>query len=415
MRKLPRQWAALAGAPDFLRFFVGNTGSILGGSITGVALPLTAVLLLDASPGQMGVLGALTFLPHLVLGLPAGVWVARISYRRTVVLADYGQALLIGVVPVLALLDVLALWNLYVVALLSGGCVLFGSVAATSYVPTLVGRERLLPANSAIAQSTSVVTTVGPAVAGVLVQVLTGPITLALSAVSFVGAASCRRTIRNRGRPSRPAERGTMLGEIGGGMRTVFGHPILRPMILSASFGALAGQLQAVIVVLFLARELGLSPTLVGIMLAVNGVATVVGAILATPVTARVGHGPGFILGGFIASLAGFGLAAAAGPLQLTLVVLTAAQVLRGLGPPLYSINQVTIRQALSTPELLTRVNATWRFLVFGTQPIGAMLGGLLGGELGLRTTFVIGSFAMLLAVAIAVWSPLRSFRDLPS
>lgn len=417
MRGLLRQWSVLARYPDFARLFAGDSTSMLGSSVTTVALPLTAVLVLDASPAQMGLLGAVGLLPHLLVGLPAGVWVGRIPYRRTLVLADLTQVLLLGAIPLLALLDVLAIWQLYVIVLAAGGCALFGSLAATSFVPVLVDRAQLLQANSAIAQSNSVVATVGSALGGALVQLLTAPIAILVDALSFLVAAVCKSRIRANARAVESAGSprvSGLAGEIGAGLRAVFGDPILRPMIASAALGALAGQMQNVILVLFLARDLHLSATLVGLVVAVGGAASIVGAVLAAPITARVGHGPGFILGGFLAALAGFGLAAAAGPLPLLVGVLLLAQFVRGAGPPLYSINQTTVRQSLAAPGMLARVNATWRFLVFGMQPLGALLGGVVGGAIGLRGTFLVGSLAMLAAVAIAVGSPLRTFRRLP-
>ncbi|WP_020579631.1 MFS transporter [Actinopolymorpha alba] len=425
MRNFFRQWSVLARYPNFTKLFIGGTTSLLGSNITAVAMPLTAVLMLDASPAQVGLLGAVGFVPHLVLGLPAGVWLGRASYRRTLVIADLTQMLLLATIPLLAMLDALRIWHLYLVVLLTGVCSLFGTVATTSFVPALVGRDHLLQANTVSAQSNSVVSTVGSALGGTLVQLLTAPIAILVDAVSFLLSALCNGLIREPGpavaseevareEVAREPQRRRLAGEIAGGIGAVFGHPILRPLIVAAALGALAGQMQNVILVLFLAREVGLSPSLVGAIVAVSGVASIVGALAAAPITERIGHGPGFILGGFLAAIAGFGLAAAAGPMPLVLGVLVLAQVLRGAGPPLYGINQVTVRQALAAPDMLARVNATWRFLVFGTQPIGALLGGAAGGLIGLRVTFVASSLGMLFAVAVAVWSPLRTFRRLP-
>ena len=417
MRRFFRQWSVLSRYPDFTKLFVGGSTSLLGTNISVVALPLTAVLVLDASPAEMGLLGALGLIPHLVLGLPAGVWVGRIPYRRTLVIADIAAALLLGAIPLLALLDTLQMWHLYVVVLLGGVCNLFDALATTSFVPSLVGRDNLLQANTVTTQTSTVVSTTGSALGGGLVQLLTAPIAILLDAFSFVVAAMCKAMIRDPGRTvvgADDAPRGRFVSQVGGGVRAVFGHPILRPLIVAAALGALAGQMQNVLLVLYLAREVGLSAFLVGLLLAVSGVASIFAALAAAPITERLGHGPSFILGGFLAAIAGLGLAAAAGPLPLLVGALVLAQVLRGAGPPLYGINQVTVRQALSPPEMLARVNATWRFLVFGTQPMGALLGGLAGSLIGLRATFLISSLGILLAVAIATLSPLRTFRRLP-
>jgi MFS family permease len=154
--------SVLGRYPDFRRLFVGNSISTLGSSVTTVALPLTAVVYLHASPAEMGLLGAVALLPYLVLSLPAGVWVDRMmSYKRLLVLADLAQALLLGSIPVLAILGVLRLWQLYVVVVLAGVASLFETVAAQSFIPRLVSRQQLLPANSALMLSNATVSTTG--------------------------------------------------------------------------------------------------------------------------------------------------------------------------------------------------------------------------------------------------------------
>jgi MFS family permease len=199
------------------------------------------------------------------------------------------------------------------------------------------------------------------------------------------------------------------------GLRAVFGHKIIRVVTLAATVGALAGQMQAVVLVLYLVRDLGLSASLVGAVVAAGGAAGILGALRAARITQRIGQGPAFITGMFLASSGGLVLAAAAGPLPLTLAILVIAQVLRGAGPSLYGVNQQTFRQALIPAVLLSRANATWRFLVFGMQPAGALLGGLTGSAVNLRATLIISSAIMLGGTAIAFASPLRTLRGLPA
>jgi hypothetical protein len=409
------QWRVLVEYPNFRRLFGGSSVSLLGSSVTTVALPLTAVLLLGASPVQMGLLGAASFLPHLVLGLPAGVWVDRLSYRRVIVGADLLAAAALTTVPILAATGLLRMWQLYLVVLVTGACELFSAIAAQSFAPVLVPRRELLAANSAFALSNSVVATSGNALGGVLVQLLTAPVAIAVDAVSFLLSAlsKARITITGRSTGAEPPKESLFKG-IWGGLRAVVGHPVLRTTTIAAAVGALAGQMQAVIVVLFLVRNLGLSSGLVGLVIAVSGIAGIVGAMIGVPVTGRLGAGPTFILGMTLSSLAGLVMAVAAGPMALVLAVLIIAQLLSGWGPTLYGINQVTIRQVLIAPELLARTQATWRFLVHGMKPIGAVLGGTFGALLGLRATLVISSLIMLTGTTVALLSPLRTLRRLP-
>lgn len=413
-----RQWSVLARYPDFLKLFTADTISGLGSSIGTVALPLTAVVVLDASPLQMGLLGAATFLPHLVLGLPAGVWVDRMPYRRVLVLADLGRALVVAAIPVLAVLGLLEMWHLYAVALLVGVGTLFDNLSVMSFVPLLVGRTHLLEANSATVQSASIVQTTGAAAGGALVQLLTAPVAIAADACSFLVAGLTKMWMRTPGRwqpaaDEPPAKQG-LWASVGEGLRATVADPILRALVLTATIGALAGQMQAVMLVLYLTRQLDLAPGVVGLAIAASGAAAVLGAFVAGPLTGRWGPGPTFIVGGTIASLAGLVLATATGPLPVVIAVVLIGQLLAGGGPPLYAVNQRTIRQALVGPELLARINATWRFLVFGAQPVGALLGGAVASAAGLRTTMVLASVGMLSGVAVAVLSPLRGLRTLP-
>ncbi|WP_165553127.1 MFS transporter [Kribbella speibonae] len=406
------QWRVLVDHRDFLRLFVGNSVSLLGSSVTTVALPLTAVLVLGASPVQMGLLGAVSFLPHLVLGLPAGVWVDRLSYRRVIVGADLLAAAALTAVPILAATGLLQMWQLYVVVVVTGTCSLFSVIAAQSFAPVLVSRRELLAANSALALSNSVVATSGNALGGVLVQLLTAPVAIAVDAVSFLLSALSNARITVAGRAVAADQ--TIFKGIRGGFRAAFEHPALRATTLAATVGALAGQMQGVIVVLFLVRDLGLSAGLVGLAFAVSGLAGIVGSTIGVQITGRLGNGPAFIVGTTLSSLAGLVMAAAGGPPALALAVVILSQLLRGWGPSLWGINQQTIRQVLTPPALLARTQATWRFLVHGMQPIGALLGGTLATLTSFRTTLVISSLIMLTSAVLALLSPLRTLRQLP-
>ncbi|MBM7783397.1 MFS transporter [Tenggerimyces flavus] len=411
-----RQWAVLRSHRDFRNLFAGTTVGTFGANLNAIALPLTAVIFLDASPSQMGVLGAVALAPFLIFGLPAGVWVDRIPYRTTLLACNIAAAVLTGTVPLLAVLGVLAMWQLYVIGFLTGICVLFSSLASTTFVPLLVPKDQLLQANAALSQSGTIMGVSGSAAGGALVQVLTAPIALVVDAVSSLIAAVLQGLIRQPGKVIEKTVRRQRLGaSIVEGFRTVYAQPILRVMLVAATLGALAGQVQTVVLMLFFANDLGLEAGAIGLLVAVAGVAGVVGALIAAPFTERVGHGPTFLAGTLIASLAGIVLAMAGGPPAAILVVAVASQVLRGLGQPLYSVNQVTVRQALTPPDMLARVNATWRFLVFGMQPIGALVGGVLGETVGLRATILLSGAGMLVAVAFTALSPIRSLRTLPA
>ncbi|WP_432168144.1 MFS transporter [Streptomyces sp. bgisy031] len=412
-----RPWEVLARHRNFRKLFLGNSISLLGSSVTTVALPLTAVVYLHASPADMGLLGAMGLLPHLVLGLPAGVWADRVPYRRILTMTDMAQTLVLGSVPILAACGLLRMWHLYAVVMLAGVANLFETIAAQSFTPLLVPRKELLPANSALMLSNATVNTTGSALGGLLVTVLSAPMAVAVDALSFLISGLCKASIRHSGRiadsvtPRDLSLRTNVLE----GLRAVFADRILRAVLLAATIGAFAGQLQAVVLVMFFIRDLHLSSGLVGTAIAVSGAAGILGATMATWFTRRVGSGRAFISGVLLASCGGLVVAAAVGPSPMSLSILLLAQVLRGIGPSIYGVNQQTLRQAVIAPPLLSRANATWRFLVFGGQSLGALAGGMSGSILGLRATLIASGCMMLFGASTAIASPLRSLRELPA
>lgn len=401
--------------PDFSRMWVGDTVSNCGSAVSGVAVPLLAVVLLHDSPLEMGILGAMGVLPHLIIGLPAGVWVERMSYRRWLIVADSSRAVLFAAVALLAGLGPLQMWQLYVVTVLAGVATLFDSLSSTSFVPQLVRRDDLLAANAASTQSSAAVSVAGSSLGGALVQLLTAPVAIAIDACSFAASAWISGRIKMRERAHRAREHDQKFWQhIWEGVRVVFDDPLLRPLLLAAGVGALFGQIQNVVIVLYLSRQLDLPAVVIGLAFTISGIAAFAGALFARTITRQVGHGRAFMCGQVSVAVGGLMLAAVGGPLLILVTVLVAAQVLRGVGPPVYSVNQSTIRQSLTRPEVLARVNATWRFLVFGTQPIGALVGGLLGGMIGLRATIVTGSLGIIAATGFVARSPLRTLKAIP-
>jgi MFS family permease len=398
--------------PEYAKLWSGQAISAVGSRITAVAMPLAAVVALHASPVQMGVLAALTTLPHLLFGLPAGVWVDRLSRRAILVVADVGRAVALGAVPVLGVLGLLRVEHLYVIAFLAGIMTLFFDTAATTLVPALVGRENLVRANGAWVLSNTVANTVGPSLGGWLVQVLTAPVAIAFDAVSFLLSAGCSLLVRVDETPRRGRVR--LWPDTFEGVRALFAGSILRPVAISATAGALAGAMQGALLVLYLVRDLALTPALVGLAFAVAGGASVVGALLARAWTERLGPGPSYVTGQLLFGLGVLVMAAATGPTAAVLAMLLMAFVLAGVGPPFFQVPQVTLRQSLTPEHVLGRVNAAWRFLVFGVQPLGALLGGALGAAIGPRAALVVSGLGVLAAFVWVFRSPVRSLRRIP-
>lgn len=404
----------LARHPEFLKLWSGQSISSLGSAITAVALPLTAVVVLHASALQMAALAAVGTLPQLLFGLLAGVWVDRLPRRSVLVVADLARAALLGAIPALAVLGALRIEHLYAVAFMAGVMTMLFETAVMSLLPALVGRDGLSRANGLTILSTSVAGTAGPSVAGGLVQLLTAPVAIAFDAASFLLSAACAALVVAPPRPAAGRGPVRLRAEIVEGVRALLGSPVLSAVAVSAAVGALGGAMQGALVVLYLVRELHLTPALVGLAVAEGGAASVAGALLAAPYGSRVGPGPAFITGGALAAAGGLLLAAARGPLGVVAPLVALGLLASGMSTPIYGVPQRTLRQALVPDAVLGRVNATWRFLVFGIQPIGALLGGLTATAFGVRAALIAGSAVILVAVTRAAASPLRTLREIP-
>ena len=390
---------------EFRKLWIGQLVSASGSAVTTVALPLVAVVTLQASAVQMGALSAVSIAPHLLFGLLAGVWVDRWSRRRVLIWTDVGRLLLLGSVPAAAALQALRIEQLYVVAVLTGVLTLLSDTASQTMIPILVPREDLMRANSAALLNLNLASTVGPSVAGFLVQVLTAPFAIVIDAASYVVSAIAAYLIRE---PDRMRARPRSEVRLSAGLRVLFGHRMLKPLVLSAAIAALAGSLQGPLVVLFLIRELHRSPAFVGLTLTAFGAAAVAGTLVAGPWCRRVGIGRSYLSGCFLASLNGALLCTGRTPFILL------GQVLAGVGMALFGVPQRTLRQALAPAHLLGQVTASWRTLVIGGQTAGAAVSGVLATALHLRPTLLIATAGMLAGSLVALFSPLRGLRDLP-
>jgi MFS family permease len=403
---------------DFRNLWAAQSISQVGSQVSVLALPLTAVLTLDAAAWQMGLLTAAGLLPRVALALVAGVWVDRRARRPIMIAADLGRALLLATIPLAAVFDRLRIGQLYVVAFLAGILTVFFDVAYRSCLPSLVDREQLVEGNSKLEVTASAAQTAGPALAGGLVALASAPMALTLDALSFVASAFFLARIRAPERQAHAASDATarnFRAELGEGLRVVFGNPLLRAMAgCGATWGFFDNVVMAVLA-LYVTRQLGLGGGALGLIFASLGVGLLVGAVLAGPVNRRLGVGPAIIAGATFSSVGGVLLAGSGGRPLLALAVLMAGMALMGVGGTIYSVNQMTLRQALVPERLLGRANASITFGVLSTMPLGAIAGGLLGSAIGLRPTLVVGAVGSFAGFLWVIWSPLRSLRGQPA
>lgn len=400
--------------PDYLRLWAAQIIAEAGSRVGSLALSLTAVLALEATAGQMGALRAATNAPALLFGLMAGVGIDRWPRRRALVIAELGRAALLGSIPLLLWLGWLRVEVLYVVTFAVGALALIFDIGSTTYLPMLVDRSKLVEANSKLQLGQATASTIGPGVGGWLIQAVSAPLAMLVSVLSFLISGLLWSRVREvRAIQSARSPQG-IWRDIRDGVAPLVDDPLLRATTATAAIGAFGTGMQEALFVLFATVELGLSPTALGLVVATGGAAAIFGAATTGPLTARIGTGPALITGQALVSgsfllIPAAGLALAAAPLLLAV-----GQVLAGIGMRVFSINQVSLRQAITDPGALGRVNAARRFLVFGIQPVGALCGGLLGSVFGLGTTLVIAAFCVGLAVLPLLWSPIPGLRQIP-
>ncbi|HET8569489.1 MAG TPA: MFS transporter [Candidatus Limnocylindria bacterium] len=396
---------------DFLVFWAGRAVSDLGDQITLVALPLTAIATLQATPAQVGILTALSLLPGLVLSLHAGVWIDRVRRRPVLIGCAIASAVLLSWIPVAYLLGVLAIEQLYIVAFATGTLTVLSLVARQSYLPSVVGRDRLVEANGRLLSTQSMAEVAGPGISGILVQILTAPLPIVLDALSFVVSAATLGIIRRPEPPAR-ATRRPVLAEIREGFAALFGHPVLRALVLSAALLLVAAGAQNAVFILFMARELSLEPAAIGVILAARSIGAVVGSISAGPVAQRFGLGPSILAAVLFAGITFVGRGLAGGPTAFAVLTLVGVQIWGGITYAIYSVNGPSLRQALTPDHLLGRVNATYRFAAWGVAPIGALAGGLIAQAFDARTALLAAGAWTIVPIAYVALSPLRSVRQ---
>jgi MFS family permease len=402
--------------PDFMKLWSATTVSQFGTQISQLALPLVAVLVLDASAFEVAALGVVDFLPFMLFTLPAGVLVDRMRRRPILIAGDLGRAALLATIPVAYFTDALALGQLYVVGFLAGVCTVFFDVAYQSYLPALVDRGALIEGNSKLQISYSTAQISGPGFAGILIEIFTAPYAVLVDAVSFLGSALFVlgiRTVEESPHAARDdEEKGGMWTELKEGLRFVLGNPYLRAQAGCTATSNFFFTLGFSIIVVFYVRVLGLSPGVIGLVISIGSVGSLVAAFTARRVSDRFGIGPTTIAAAIIQAPAFLLIALA--PESSPIPFLVAGGLVLGYVIVAYNIVQVSYRQAICPTRLQGRMNSVMRFIVWGTIPIGGLIGGALGTWIGLRETLVIGAVGSGASFLWILLSPQRHLREMP-
>ena len=402
---------------DFLKLWSAETISQFGSQVGGLALPLVAILVLDATAFEVAALTTVEFLPFILFTLPAGVWVDRLHRRPILIVGDFGRAVLLLTIPIAYVADALTLGQLFVVGFFVGIFQVFFDVAYQSYLPSLVDRDKIIEGNSKFEISRSAAQVGGPGLAGGLVEVFTAPYAVLLDAISFV--ASGLFILRIRKEEARPevasvdGRKPSLWTDLKEGLRFVLGNANLRAQAGCTATSNLFSSVAFSIILVFAVRELDLSPGLIGFVFSAGAAGSLAAALTATRVSRRFGIGPTSIV-----AAAFFGptmLLVAFAPLgNAAIPFLIAAMLIFGYTVVVYNIAQVSYRQAICPPRLQGRMNSVMRFIVWGTIPVGTLLGGALATWIGFRETIVVGAIGGGLGALFLLFSPQRHLRDLP-
>jgi MFS family permease len=400
--------------PDFIKLWSAETVSQFGTQFTQLALPLAAIDVLHVSAFQVAALTTVEFLPFLLVSLPAGVWVDRLRRRPILVIGDLARALLLGSVPIAYWLGELTMAQLYVVAFLVGIATVFFDVAYQSYLPSLVERQQLIDGNAKLEISRAAAQLGGPGLAGIVIDFLKAPVALAFDAISYVGSALFIFGIRKAESSVRTdAPRRRMREELREGLRYVLTHPYLKYIAACTALFNFFGNMAFAVLLVFARRELHLSPLAIGLAFTLSNVGPLLAAFNAGRISSRLGVGRTII----VASIIG-------GPMFLVipfapegnaaLALLIPAFIVGGIANVIYNVTQVSLRQAITPERIQGRMNSVMRFIVWGTIPLGALIGGVLASKIGVKETLIVGGIGCCLPFLPVLFSPVRDIKEMP-
>ncbi len=388
--------------------FIASAVSTMGTQVSFVALPLVAVTVLKATPAQVGVLGVVSTIAFLLIGLPAGVWLDRMRLRSVMIAADLARAALLASVPVTWWLGVLTISQLYLVVLITGVATVFFDIASLSYLPSVVGRDHLVDANTKLSGWNSSASITGPSIAGLLVQVTAAPVAVAFDAASYLWSALFLHRIRRQEAPPQQAASRPLLKEIAEGVRFVFGHPLLRPIALIGAGTNLFIEIAIIIMPLMYRRELGLSAGALGLFFAFGGIGVCLGSLTARWFGERVGRA--LVISGVLGTPFGFLLAFIDRGVWQWVAMCAWLVLLYRVG--LSNVILVSVRQKATPDWMLNRMNATMRFLFTGVLAVGAAMAGLIGQYASIRIALWVSAVGLAFVWIPILFSPLRNITQ---
>lgn len=400
----------------FKALWAGQTISVLGSQLSGIAIPVLAVKVLEANEWQMGILNAADTAAFLLVGLIAGAWVDRWRKRQVMIWADLVRMAALAVLPISWWMGSLTMWHLIVVSAIIGLASVFFDVAYQSYVPILLHKDAIGDGNSKLETTNQIAGIASPALVGWLLTLIKAPILLAIDALSYLLSAFSLALIKDRELPKPKEERKPLKHEIAEGLKFVWHQKFIRAISFTTASSNFFASAAGTLLPLLLLRDLELSASAYGLIFSISSIGGLLGAVTTTRLIKRFGEGP-VIAGSAVA----MGLAALSimsvviVDSQYVVLVAGFSQFVMSFTILTYNITQVTARQRLCPEHLLGRMNASIRFMVWGTMPIGATLGGAVGSIAGVVPTMTMAYIGCLLAAGFVVFSPLRKMKELPT
>lgn len=399
----------------FRWLWAGQSISVLGSQISGLALPVLAVTLLGATEMQMGFLSAAENAAFLLVGLPAGAWVDRWLKRRVMIFADLIRLVAVGIIPILFFSGQLEVWHLFVTGAIIGVATVFFDVAYQSFIPILLQKDQINSANSALETTSQVSFIGGPAAVGVLLTFVKAPALMIIDSISFLFSAIALSFAKDKEVVVPKEDRRPLHTEIAEGLRFVISQPMIRIIAITTAgtnfFGAMIWALSPL---LFL-RDLQMSPAIFGLMFSFGSIGGLLGGIAAPKLARMIGEGPlitsSAVISGAALLLIPF---AALQPIEVVPYVVTTAEFISSFTVLTYNITQLSARQRICPPHLLGRMNASIRAFIWGVMPLGSLLSGVLGSQFGILPTLWIGALGATVAGVAMLFSPMRKLKRLP-
>jgi len=405
---------------DYMKLWSAATISMLGSQVSQLAIPFIAALVLRRPALEVALLTAFEMLPFLLFALPAGAWLDRVRRRPVLIAGDLGRGLVLLTIPIAYALGVLTIWQLYVVGFATGMLTVLFDVADQSYLPALLDTEDLIEGNAKLSIPAATAQIAGPTVAGGMIHLVAAPFAVVIDAASFMVSGGLISLIR-RSEPKPERKRAadgshaSMRQEISEGLRYVLGNRYLRMIAGSTATSNLGTSLAFAVFPVFAYVELGLTPLVIGVAFGLGATGTLLGAVATAPLVKRIGLGPTIVASMSLTGPAAILVALLTTDATVSGALLLTSAFLMSVSAVGYNVTQVSFRQAITPLDIQGRMNATMRFIVWGTMPLGSVIGGILASFLPLRTTILIGAAIASTAFLWLLLSPVRSLRAIPT